>query len=997
MKSRRLFTLILAVASVLWIQHTFDFSNLNQEASFFPDFSLSEPQTTPVHDASNHATEIQNVAHAQEHSGHHGPDTSPLFFIIIAVFIGAATRHFLKAIPVPFTALLLIIGIVLGVLSRVGMFDHWGSIDVSFISESIEWAAHIDPHMLFFVFLPILIFEAAFAMDLHTFKKSATNSIILAVPGIIIALVLTGGLVFAIDYFNFGLEGWANWGLAFMFGSVISATDPVAVVALLKDLGASKKLGTLIEGESLLNDGTAIVLFMVFFLGISGEATETNGFVEFLRVSFGGVGIGLFFGWIVLRWLKGVFNDAMVEISVVVAAAYITFYVAEHFFHVSGVLALVALGLLVGGFGRSSISPQVEHFMHEFWELAGFIANCLIFLIVGIVVAQRTQFSANDFLVLGIVYIGIHVVRAIVMAISYPFMKNAGYGLPVKDAVVVWYGALRGAIGLALALMVVGVDSQVMADSMGISAEQATTIKDQFLFLIAGTVTLTLLVNATTIKFLVQKLGLLDLPPAKAMMLQNSSDYMRTSAENHMQSLKSERTLRKANWSVVAEYLPQPIAIIEGVDTSVLEIAKIAEQRRRILEKEKSAYWKQYKEGLLGADAVKTLSDTVDDILDAGGNISLSQRKDLELLWQPPKWLSALQSWPVIGKITESAFFNRLAVSYDCAVGFVAAQEECLKLLESMYRAEDTEREGLESVEQEINENIISGQTFMRNLRNTYPEIYRAIATRQAIRSVLNYELHTVGRLKSKGQLDTGEAAKMTQDIEVRMKRLLEKPPKIDLPETKELVDSIMWLRDLEKSDLSKVTEFCQTKIYSNGQTLLKAKGSSQGMYIIARGNVKIMQDGQTIDVLSKGDVVGELAILTGKPRGHSAVAETPVTALYLSNNNTTKLIEGSVAFAEILWKQAASRICVNAVSKNVNLAKLDEKLVKRSIHEGKMLTKKKGSEATMNDQKRWVLLEGAAKSIQNEKISFSSGQLISASTITFSSDSRIWEFELNE
>ena len=87
----------------------------------------------------------------------------------------------------------------------------------------------------------------------------------------------------------------------------------------------------------------------------------------------------------------------------------------------------------------------------------------------------------------------------------------------------------------------------------------------------------------------------------------------------------------------------------------------------------------------------------------------------------------------------------------------------------------------------------------MRNLRNTYPEIYRAIATRQAIRSVLNYELHTVGRLKGKGQLDTGEAAKMTQDIEVRMKRLLEKPPKIDLPETKELVDAIIWLRDLEK------------------------------------------------------------------------------------------------------------------------------------------------------------------------------------------------------
>ena len=182
---------------------------------------------------------------------------------------------------------------------------------------------------------------------------------------------------------------------------------------------------------------------MVFFLGLSGQASDANGFVEFFRVALGGIAVGLVVGWIILRWLKGVFNDAMVEISAVVGAAYVTFYVAEHFMHVSGVLALVALGLMIGGIGRSSISPQVEHFMHEFWELAGFIANCLIFLIVGFVIAERTEFTANDFLVLGIIYVGIHVVRGVVILIHYPFMKNTGYGLPVKDAIVVWYGALE--------------------------------------------------------------------------------------------------------------------------------------------------------------------------------------------------------------------------------------------------------------------------------------------------------------------------------------------------------------------------------------------------------------------------------------------------------------------------------------------------------------------------------------------------------------------------
>lgn len=950
-------------------------------------FAIDGPQGHGDDHATQHAGSQQ--AHAveevvEEHDdhaegGHHGPDTSPLFFIILAVFIGAATRHFLKGLPVPFTALLLIIGIVLGVLNRMGLFEHWGSMDVSFIHDSLIWAAHIDPHMLFFIFLPILIFEAAFAMDLHTFKKSATNSVILAVPGILVALLLTGTMVYAIDVLDIGLEGWANWGLAFMFGSVISATDPVAVVALLKELGASKKLGTLIEGESLLNDGTAIVLFMVFFLPLSGEASDTNGFIEFLRVAFGGVGVGLLVGWITLRWLKGVFNDAMVEITVVVAAAYITFYIAEHFLHVSGVLALVALGLMVGGFGRSSISPQVEHFMHEFWELAGFIANCLIFLIVGLVIASRTEFTANDFLILGIVYVGIHIVRGIVMLMHYPFMKNAGYGLPKKDAIVVWYGALRGAIGLALALIVAGVDSQTMGDAMGISAAEATGIKDQFLFLIAGTVTLTLLVNATTIKILIQKLGLLDIPPAKALMIKASSEYMRNSAENHVQKLKKDRNLRRANWSTVAEYLPKEISLIEDIDETKLNVAKMAEHRTRILEKEKSSYWRQFKDGMLGSEAVRTLTDTVNEILDIKGEVSLSARKDLEVLWRPPNWLSTAQRMPVIGKITENSFFNRLAISYDCAVGFTAAQEDCLSLLESMYRGEEeSERSNLEIIEQEINENIISGQTFMRNLRQTYPEIYRAIATRNAIRSVLNYELHTVDRLKGKGRLNNSEVARLTSDIETRMKKLMEKPPSIQLPETKELVKSIAWLQEMPKDALKMITELGQTRMFSNGQRILKNMNASHGLYIIARGNVNIRDGKRTVEVLGKGDGIGEILYLTKGQSQFDIIAETPVTVLVLSASNVERIVQAHPDFEKMMWQHALGRMAVRALAKHENFKHLDKRAIRVIGEQGDLKMLMDGETFTVPEGKMAIMVSGEARSTQNEKLSVTDAKPIS-------------------
>lgn len=799
MKKIKHFISIISAVLLISISNQSNASNavyqqIEKSINTFTDYFSSDLTVQHNHEEhesnANHSTETEhnNEAHSEhgnDHGGggHHGPDTSLLFFVIVAVFIGSLTRHFLKKIPVPFTALLLIIGIILGILTRTGAFDHWGSLDVSFIANSFHAAANIDPHMLLFVFLPILIFEAAFAMDLHTFKKSATNSVILAVPGIVVALFLTALIVMGIDYLGIGLPGWANWSLALMFGSVISATDPVAVVALLKELGASKKLGTLIEGESLLNDGTAIVIFMVFFgaLTITGDAQASSGLVDGLLqfgiVSFGGIGVGLVIGWIMLKWIKKVFNDAMVEITAVVAAAYVTFYIAEHFLHVSGVLALVALGLMIGGAGRASISPQVEHFMHEFWELAGYIANCIIFLIVGLVIAERTEFTANDFLMLGIVYIGIHVVRAIVIAIHYPFMKKAGYGLPVKDAIVVWYGALRGAIGLALALIVMGIDSEVLAKNMDTTPEAAETIKNQFLFLIAGTVTLTLLVNATTIKALINKLGLLNVAPAKAMMIYNANEYLRHSTENQIERIKSDRYLKKANWDVVAEYLPEVPKISDEIRNA--EIETVAEARRRLLEKEKSSYWHLFHDGLLAAEAVQGLSDGINELLDAGGKRSLADRDDLEESWEAPKWMQKVANIPGLKKWGEGMLLARLTKSYDSAVGFIHAQDECLHLLESISRSKEVPEEEIAMLEEEINENKIHGQAFIRNLRANYSDIYNAISTTQAIRSLLNYENHTIDRLQKKGRIDGGEASKMHSGLKERTKKLVDSPPAV--------------------------------------------------------------------------------------------------------------------------------------------------------------------------------------------------------------------------
>ena len=174
-------------------------------------------------------------------------DMSPLFFIIMALFIGINTKRFLRKVPIPYTVILLLIGLVIGVLNRIEWVQGF-----SLLTNSIDWAAHIESKIILYVFLPTLIFEAAFDLDVHTFKKSFWNAFLMAVPGIAIAIGVTTLMVIGLRELNIGFNHW-DWKIAAMFGAVICATDPVAVVSLLKELGGGKKLRTLIESESLLD------------------------------------------------------------------------------------------------------------------------------------------------------------------------------------------------------------------------------------------------------------------------------------------------------------------------------------------------------------------------------------------------------------------------------------------------------------------------------------------------------------------------------------------------------------------------------------------------------------------------------------------------------------------------------------------------------------------------------------------------------------------------
>ncbi|NOQ71591.1 MAG: hypothetical protein GQ574_06300 [Crocinitomix sp.] len=724
-----------------------------------PNFSYAIESVN--HDDHEIKTEISTDDSLHEgasvHEEHH-TDVSPLLFIVFALVIGAATRHFLSKIGLPYTVVLLLIGIGLGVLGRTGVFEGFnmfdGVVDLSIFDQSIDWAANFDPHLILYIFLPILIFEAAFAMDVHTFKKTFTNSALLAVPGILVAIFLTAGIIWMIVSYGFGLTTW-SWEVVLLFGAVISATDPVAVVSILKELGASKKISTLIEGESLMNDGTAIVIFMVIFLGLTGNAIDHSPILEFFRVAFGGVLIGYIIGKIALFWIKRVNKDILVEATIIVVSAYLTFFVGEHVFGVSGVLGLVTLGILMSGPGRTRISTEVQHFIHEFWEFTAFAANTLIFLIVGVVIAKRTVFTMNDVWMLLALYVIIHLVRIVVIALLFPLMKRNGYGMTVTDAKVLWWGALRGAIGLALALIV---ESSPHIDQK---------VGEEFLFLTAGIVTLTLLINATTMKALANFLGMTKVSPEKRNVLIQAQAYIDSSKDKAVNRLKEDRFFKKVDWTKVEDYVDLSVLKSDSLNSEGLSQDK--EFRIRMLEKEKSSYWAQFEDGTLSEGGYVLLMEEVNGILDSQGEKSLSAREDLEELLSTRTKMKG----SFIQKLFKKSNIAKLETSFDAAKGFYTAQMACINLLESMYRtANDSEIVILKKIEDEIEENKIQALTYLRNFKREFLEIYKHVSTKQATQTLLNQEKKTTDRLFKQGRITASEKSKMYKLIDDKIIKL---------------------------------------------------------------------------------------------------------------------------------------------------------------------------------------------------------------------------------
>ena len=315
---------------------------------------------------------------------------------------------------------------------------------IGLFGDSVTQWTNIDADLLLFTFLPPLIFGEAMSLNFYHVKGGFVQALILAGPGVLIGAALMGVVAKYMLPYN-----W-NWNLALTFGSILSATDPVAVVALLKSAGASPKLTILIVGESLLNDGTAMVLFTIFYESLNGRVyTPASISYFFACAAFGSVFLGLFCGFLIIRWLRTANRplkeiDTTIQIAITITCAYLIFFVAQYVLKISGVLACCGAGIVLAWLAPPVILSHET--MHHVWGMIEWTLNTLIFLLAGLIIGNRVidKVDALDWMYVVVLYVLLMVVRSITIGLLYPFLSTIGHKCTRNEAIFMSWAGLRG-------------------------------------------------------------------------------------------------------------------------------------------------------------------------------------------------------------------------------------------------------------------------------------------------------------------------------------------------------------------------------------------------------------------------------------------------------------------------------------------------------------------------------------------------------------------------
>ena len=499
--------------------------------------------------------------------------------IIVLLLIVSIVAIGVRRLRIPYTVALVIVGLLIT------------------FQSSLKF--ELTPELILALFVPPLVFEAAFHLNFQELRRNLPAILLLAVPGVILTAFIVGGMLV------FGIK--LSLPIALIFGSLIAATDPVSVVALFRTLGVPKRLSVLIEGESLFNDGTAIVLFnLMLAIALSSKLNLIESVGKFFGVSIGGIIVGLVLGWLISLLISRV-DNYLIETTLTTVLAFGSYLMAESL-GVSGVLAVVAAGLVNGNISAQGMSPTSRIVIFNFWEYVAFLANSLIFLLLGLQINITALLASWQPILWAI--LAVFIARFIVVYGLSWLVNRVSEPIPLRWQHILNWGDLRGAISLAL----------VLSLPISLGAE-----RDLLQVMAFGVVLFTLLVQSTTMAPLIRWLKIItrseaqveyERQHARLTALRNADTRL---DRMHIDGLLSSHTSERLKQYITQQATPLADTVRNLLlSDPALEAEELDTGWREMLRAQRSSLLDLRRDGVISDEVFEQLSTDVDAQLSEG-------------------------------------------------------------------------------------------------------------------------------------------------------------------------------------------------------------------------------------------------------------------------------------------------------------------------------------------------------------------------------------------
>ena len=814
--------------------------------------------------------------------------------IVLLLLIAAVTTMFSKKVDkLPLTVLLVFVGIAI---------SHFGH-DTPGLSLLSQF--QLTPELVLFVFIPTLIFESAFNLNARQLSNNLWPILTLAIPGLLISTCIIG-FIFSV-FTEFDLM------VGLLLGAILSATDPVAVIAIFKQLGVPERLTILVEGESLFNDATSLVLATILIgLLTAGEFSSdvlVSGTGEFLLVFAGGVIVGWVLALITGNMLGRIESDPGIEITLTTILAYFSFIIAEHVFHVSGIMAVVAAGMTIGSWGKSKISPSTSAFMEHFWEYLAFVANALIFLMVGLQIDLVVLWESVDLIAL--VVVAMLISRAIVIYSVVPLIGRMPgaepIGMPFQS--VMYWGGLRGAIALAIVL-----------------ALPPFYYKDTLISLVMGAVLFTLVVQGLSIEKLVKFLGLDALSISDSLAKLEGDKNARVEGLKRLNSLVSGGLFSQRIADNLREKSEQSLselgAEIETLNSNMTKEEMATILAMRCLAREKARFYELFSHGLINESAYRELEHTIAVQFDEVRHRGLMPTVKAEKSIGKTVFEAVTNMFEVAGAraLAERLSTSSIIRDYDVAWGRYRAANSVLNGLDAIASEGNIDTVTTGNMREVYEEILRAAKAQIDEVAEQYPEFVETIQEQLGQRLLLVAEHASVEQAAEMGMINEGIAHTILKNQASRIRQLNQENMSACFEiEVTEILKKVPMFQGVSEAEHAFIGGYLRTKTVPRGKIIIRQGSVGDSIFLIARGiaNVEVTEGDAVSHVatLYAGDFFGEAALLHGTPRNATTIATTPCSLYELNRQDLDRICEQHPKIRQMVEEVDRERVALGTVT----------------------------------------------------------------------------------